>query len=339
MYNGVKVLDVHSHVVRPNTTYLFATSMLASNSASPSPLSSGKGRDPAKEEDYEAEANKHVKYLDERNIDVQVLGPQPFLMFGWMPEHLFPSWTMYFNDCIQKEISYYPDRFLGACQLPQNAHAEDTRHCLPELERCVKDYGFGAVYVSPDPTGFRDSPGLAEPYWYPLYERCQEWNLPIIIHGSSCQDPRIRNIRGNYQIGFVIEQYIATEIYQQTDVFDRFPGLKVIICHCGGALNRFLAEDRGLDKDLSNNLFFDTDAHDPWYLAAAIHQRGVPQMVFGTEARTNNPGAGHPPAGRPGISGDDLVPLIASYDFLTEDDKMAIFSTNPIKAVPGLAKF
>ena len=27
----------------------------------------------------------HVQYMDERNIDVQIIGPRPFIMMGWMP--------------------------------------------------------------------------------------------------------------------------------------------------------------------------------------------------------------------------------------------------------------
>ena len=29
---------------------------------------------------------QHVQYMDERNIDVQVIGPRPFMMLGWMSE-------------------------------------------------------------------------------------------------------------------------------------------------------------------------------------------------------------------------------------------------------------
>jgi predicted TIM-barrel fold metal-dependent hydrolase len=335
LYNGKKVFDLHSHVRRPNAANLFATSMLASNAAMESPLSGG-GRDTVTTEQYQADAAHHIHYMDERNIDVQLVGPQPFLMFGWMPDHLFPSWTRYINDAIHQEVSWYPDRFLGACQLPQLAGADDTTHCLDELNRCVTEFGFAAVYVSPDPTGHRDSPGLAEPYWYPLYERCQELQLPIIIHGSACQDRRIRNLPGNYQIGFVIEQYLATMIYSQSDVFEHFPELKVVVCHCGGALDRFMESERK-SRDVSNNLFFDTCAHDLDYLATAIKQKTVPQMVFGTEARGQNPGSGPRPAGEPGISGDDLVPVIASFDFLSEQDKQAIFNDNPVKLIPALA--
>src|SRR6185437_6518845 len=59
----------------------------------------------------------HVTYMDDRNIDVQIIGPRPFLMMGWMEEHLLPAWTRYVNDMIHQQCQMVPDRFLGAAML------------------------------------------------------------------------------------------------------------------------------------------------------------------------------------------------------------------------------
>ena len=85
-------------------------------------------------------------------------------------------------------------------------------------------------------------------------------------------------------------------------MFQRFPRLRVLICHCGGALNRFMPTDPHLSqKDLRANVFYDTCAHDLVFLEAVIKQRGVESMCFGTE----QPGLGAPcvptMAGRPTI--------------------------------------
>jgi predicted TIM-barrel fold metal-dependent hydrolase len=232
----------------------------------------------------------------------------------------------------------HPTRFLGAAQLPQLSNAEDLSHCLPELKRCVEELGFVAAYLSPDPAGARTTPGMNEPYWYPVYEYCEKNQVPIIVHGTACLDPRFSVIPQNYQIGFVMEQYLATQILSHSDVFEKFPGLKVVVCHCGGALDRFIPSDAHLaQKDLSQNLFFDTCAHDVNYLTAAIKQRGVDRIVFGTEA----PGSGaavRQEGEGPGKTGDDLVPVVASFDFLTAEDKKTIFNTNPAKVFPQLGK-
>lgn len=335
MYGDTRVLDVHGHVSVPPAANSRLATMLGANTVLPYDLSRGLGIRGAAEEDFRATAADHVKYLDERCIDVQILGPRPYLMLGWMEEHLLPAWTSYVNDMIHQQCTFYPDRFLGACQLPQLSGAPDLSHCLPELDRCVQEYGFVAAYVSPDPAGRRTTPGMHQSYWFPLYERCQSLGIPLIVHGTNCLDPRFRGIPNNYQLSFVTEQYLAGQFLSHGDVFERYPELKVIICHCGGALNRFIPTDRHLaQKDLSNNLYYDTCAYDLIFLEAAIKQRGVSQMVFGTEA----PGSGTAVRPETGRTGDDLVPVIDAMDFLSKEDKLAIFNSNPARVVPAFSR-
>ena len=121
-----------------------------------------------------------------------------------------------------------------------------------------------SVYVGPDPEGLRQTPGMDKPYWFPLYEKCERDGLPIIIHGTNHQDPRLTIINQNYQVGFLMEQFIATQLLGFSDVFDRYPELKVIVCHCGGALSRFAPTDNhNFQRDTSKNLFYDTCAYEP----------------------------------------------------------------------------
>jgi predicted TIM-barrel fold metal-dependent hydrolase len=160
--------------------------------------------------------------------------------------------------------------------------------------------------------------------------------MPIIVHGTNALDRRFRVVPHNYQLGFYTEQYLATQFIGHGDVFERFPELRIVICHCGGGLDRFHKTDPHLpQKDLSKNLFFDTCAYESIFLEAAIKQRGVNNTVFGTEA----PGSGRHVIPETGRSGDDLVPVIDSFSFLSQADKIQILNGNPKKVFPAMAKW
>jgi hypothetical protein len=109
----------------------------------------------------------------------------------------------------------------------------------------------------------------------------------------------------------------------------------VVICHCGSVLDRFLPYDEihVPQQDLRSNLFYDSCSYNQIMLEAAIRQRGVDQVCFGSEA----PGSGSC-LRRDGLgkTADDLVPVIDSFDFLTDEDKVKIFRDNPLKILPRI---
>ncbi len=357
MYGGLQVLDVHSHVHdmpmvdptlpprlgRPFWETLFGIPGVGASKPIPSPLAPGKHSDQPgnKDEDFKAVAAALVKYIGDRQIDAQILSPHPLEFHGWMENDiLFSSWISYQNDLAFKSVQAEPSRFVGACWIPQRPNAKDTSNCLEELERCVAEYAFVAVYVAPDPTGKGDTPPMNMPYWYPLYERCQELDIPIIIHGVDIPDPRYRtmNVGRYFEFSFIPQQSFAHATLRLNDQFERFPGLKIINCHCGSFVDRLGpgAPFRVPQKDISNNMFYDTSAYDLDFIALAIKQRGVSQFAFGSEA----PGSGREI--RPGTeyTADDLVPMFASdpaLSFLSEQDKLDILHNTPAKLFPGLA--
>jgi predicted TIM-barrel fold metal-dependent hydrolase len=339
MYNGQKVFDMHGHVTAPDAYRAAVAGLMASNtpqnrSVLQRPDAERPG--PLRDENFkQVVLTQHVQYMDERNIDVQVIGPRPFMMMGWMNYDILVSWTRLTNDAIGKQCSFFPDRFLTSMQLPQNCHAPDSTHMLDEIDRCKSEWGVSSVYVSPDPEGLRQTPGMDKPYWYALYEKCEREGLPIIVHGTNHQDPRLTPINQNYQVGFMMEQFIATQLLGFSDVFDRYPELKVMVCHCGGCLSRFAPTDaHNFQRDTSRNLYFDTCIYEPIYLQAGIAQKHVSNMVFGTEA----PGSGRHVDPRTGRSGDNVLPTLQEATYLTDADRMDIVHNNPLKVLPAFGK-
>jgi len=328
----------------------------SSGHVGPSPLRTGgsagggapgqrRGPNPLSDEAIREANQAHVTYMDDRNIDVQAIGPRPFTMMGWMQRNLLTRWCEFTNDTIAKQVQNFPNRFTGAAMLPQIAEAPDLGNCVSEFEYCIKEYGFTGTYLSPDPDGRHNSPGMNTAYWDPIYQVCQDNDMPVFIHGSNCLDPRIGHIPGNYQVGFVVETFLASRILAYGDQFERFPGLRICLAHGGGALDRFI--DSSFHRiprnaNVKNNLFFDTCLYDIDYLALSIRQWGVANTAFGTEA----PGSGgavrqesdHKSKVNVGKTSDDLVPVIDSFTFLSDEEKLTILNKNPAKVWPGLAK-
>ncbi|MBI2989475.1 MAG: amidohydrolase [Deltaproteobacteria bacterium] len=343
MYNGKKIIDVHGHMSTPPHFRAYAYNLIALRSP-------GEGELEISNELMETALKRHLQMLDERSIDVQMISARPIAMMHWERPFIVEKWTTTTNNIIHQQCKAHADRFVGIAQLPQSSTL-GTENCIAELERCIKELGFVGAIVNPDPGADRRTPGMNTEYWFALYEKAQALNAPLIVHPSISRDPRIEIIPHSYQYNNLTEETLATLLLENSNVFELFPRLKIIICHCGGALSRFVTKGKrsgegggqvgmairrrteGHGRDVSKNLFFDTCAYDKDFLVTAIRQRGVDRMLFGTEAPGTGTGIINPETGKPS---DDIVPVIDSIDFLSAGDKLKIFNENIRKVFPLL---
>ena len=76
-----------------------------------------------------------------------------------------------------------------AAMLPQSPGV-DPKTCIPELEKCVEEYGNVGINLNPDPSGGHwTSPPLTDRHWYPIYEKMVEYDIPAMIHVSTSCNP------------------------------------------------------------------------------------------------------------------------------------------------------
>ncbi|MGW5106023.1 amidohydrolase family protein [Nocardia sp. NPDC004123] len=345
MYHGKIVIDAHGHMSTPPEFRAYAYNILALRTAS------GFGSLSISDDRMSEAIQGHLAALDERRIDVQLLSPRPVAMMHWERPYLVEAWTQTTNDVIAQQCSLAPGRFVGVAQLPQNQE-RDTSHLLTELARCVDELGFVAALVNPDPGGDRAAPGMNDPYWFPLYEMAADQQITLIVHPSSSRDPRLDIIPHSYQYNNLAEETLAMLLLQHSDVFDRFPALRVVVCHCGGALRRMLEHgpatgsthggsatmpvsraEHKAPRDLTGNLYVDTCAYDPIFLRGAIRQYGVERMVFGSEVPGSGSSILNTTTNRPS---DDLVAVLESFDFLDDSERVRLMHDNQFAVFPRL---
>jgi 4-oxalmesaconate hydratase len=315
------IIDAHAHFNGPPELYAYQASLMSSRGAH------GRGSSGVTEAQLKEYGERTLAVMDSVGTDIQLISPRPYsLAHSMRPAGALAWWIDAVNDAIARQVALFPDRLKGVAGLPQSLETS------PEvwadfLERYVTEMGFVGCVLNPDPSeGAGGVPPLGDPFWYPLYERMVALDVPALVHSAGCS-----NGRETYSEHFISEESIAVLSLLNSEVFSRFPKLKIIVSHGGGSvpyqIGRWRAAklhprlgqgyvdrepfDVGLRK-----LWFDTVLHNPDSLALLLRTVGPDRCVFGTE----KPGSGSVADPETGRDLDDLKPVLESFDFLTSDE-------------------
>ncbi len=138
------------------------------------------------------------------------------------------------NDEIGEICQKHPDRFMAFATLP----FIDPDRTVKELKRCIEELKFKGACIGTNISGM----GLDDQRLYPFYERMTEYNLPIHIHPRAPVDKETyKDYRLLPMIGFEMDICVAVVRLVMGGVMDKFPNLKFIVSHLGGAIP-YLAE-------------------------------------------------------------------------------------------------
>jgi len=270
----------------------------------------------------------HLDMLERVGTHMQLLSPRPFqMMHNTKPARLVHWFTEETNNIIARTVKLMPDRFVGIAGLPQIS-GEPIQTVLPELERCVQRLGFRGCLLNPDPyeNSGNEAPPLGDHYWYPLYEKLCEFDVPAHIHATGSYSERTP-----YTLHFVNEESVAVFGLVNSKVLEDFPQLKIIISHGGGAIpyqiGRFQAGGlrRGIDfRERMRKLYYDTVLYSEDALRLLIRTVGADRCLFGAEC----PGVGSVVNPETGKTLDDIKPFIERIEWLTDADREGIFEGN-----------
>ena len=271
-----------------------------------------------------------LKLQRERGTDMTVFSPRAAGMAHQDGNQVTNKyWSEICNDLIHRACTLFPDNFAPVCQLPQVPGVAPA-NCIAELERCVNELGFIGLNLNPDPTGgYWTDPPLTDKWWYPLYEKMAELDVPAMIHTSSSCNPNFHFTGSHYICG-------DTTAFMQLvegDLFKDFPTLKFVIPHGGGAVPfhwgryRGLAQDMGrplLEDHVLGNVFFDTCVYHLPGIELMTKVIPIDNILFASEmvgaVRGVDPTTGH--------NYDDTKRYIDAVEWLSDEDRARIFEGN-----------
>ncbi|HWW64704.1 MAG TPA: amidohydrolase family protein [Sphingomonadaceae bacterium] len=325
------IIDCHGHVSAPVELWAYKAGLLAHRG------SHGRGGVRVTDEQIieaahrkEAFPKGHIPLLHDHGTDLQLISPRPFQMMNSMkPARVVHWFCEEVNTIIHRQCQLIPDTFIPVGGLPQAA-GEPIEETFGEIDRLVS-LGFKGVLLNPDPyeNSGTQAPAMGDRYWYPLYEKLCELDMPAHIHATgSVQD------REPYSLHFINEETTAVYGLCNSDVFDDFPSLKIVVSHGGGAMpyqfGRFEANSLRRKHRFSErmrHLYFDTVLYTEGAIRLLIETVGADRCLFGSEC----PGVGSAIVPETGKQLDDIAPIIKNADWLTEDEKTAIFEGNARK--------
>lgn len=211
-----------------------------------------------------------IAAMDEASIDFQVLSLCSAIRFDTIDGARGRAVARDINDELADAVRAHPTRFGGFATVA----LKDPAAAAMELERCIARLGFCGVLIN----GTIDGLFLDAARFFPVLEAAEHLGVPIYLHPGPPPEPverayfsglpgetgHLLSIAG---WGWHAETALHTLRLIVSGVFDRLPGLQLIIGHAGEGLPAALTRSSGILSGAAPNLrqpvaaYFQTNIH------------------------------------------------------------------------------
>ena len=167
--------------------------------------------------------NLQLEEMDEAGVDVSVLS----CLLGWSAP--LDECRM-INDDLAAVQEKYPRRFVGLAQAPVLAGPA----ALAELRRAILELGLRGVTI----TSQVNDHSLDTPKLYEFYELVCQLDVPVFVHPALVPTgyDHLRDYDLPRVLGRELDLTVATTRLIAGGIYDRYPGLKVVMAHFGGGI-------------------------------------------------------------------------------------------------------
>lgn len=327
------IIDVHGHyTTEPKQLMDFREAQLRGEAPSVRALEAAVSDDDI----LESVQSNQLRVLRERGGDLMLFSPRASGMGHHEPDaSIANTWAQASNDMVYRVSEAFPTRFAPVAQLPQTPEG-NLDGVLAELRRTVNDLGFVGANLSPDPSGTWAGQPLTDPVWFPIYELAEELDVPLMVHVSTACNPNFHTLGAHYLNA-------DTSVFMQllsSNLFARFPGLRFVIPHGGGAVPYHWGRYRGLamrngwqdPSELLSNVFFDTAVYHQPGIDLLLKVIPMSNLMFASEMLGAVRGADP----ETGVEWDDTLTYLR-HAMLAEPEWDAITSKTALTVYPRLA--
>ena len=239
---------------------------------------------------------RRIAAMDEAGLDVQVISLTSPGLHN-LPADEATGLQVETNDRIAELVNAHPERFQGFATLATPAPAAAAR----ELERAVTKLGLNGALLF-GRTGARN---LDHPENWPIFEAAESLRAPLYIHPQVPQrrvraaiysgfDDAVDNAFATFGIGWHYESGVQFLRLALAGVFDRFPGLQVLLGHWGEVVLFYLDRADGMAMQARLPLSFSEYVRRNAYITAgglysqrylrwAVEIVGVERILFATD--------------------------------------------------------
>jgi 6-methylsalicylate decarboxylase len=234
------------------------------------------------------EMEARLELMDSAHVQMQVLSVSPQLPYFENEAHAIEA-ARSINDLYADLVGRYPTRFAAFAATPL-PHIDAA---LAEIERALDQLHMAGVTVATSVLGR----SLVDPQFEPLYAELNRRGAVLYIHpaGVSACSPLIADYGLTWPIGAPIEDTISATQLIFKGIPVRYPHIKIINSHLGGALPMLLQR---LDNQYSwvapelteppsvqaRHMWYDTVGHfHAPALRCACESFGADRLVLGTD--------------------------------------------------------
>jgi 6-methylsalicylate decarboxylase len=235
-----------------------------------------------------AELDARLRLMDRAGVDMQVLSAAPQMPYGSDPQQAQAA-ARYVNDQYAELVAKHHDRFRAFAATPMPHIGES----IGEMGRALDELGMVGVVMNTTVLG----QALVDPGFDPVFAELDRRGAVLYLHpaGNSACTPLIKDYNLTWMVGAPVEDTISIMQLITRGIPSRYPNIKIINSHLGGALPMLLqrADDQfkweypqtpELPSEAARRMWYDSVGHGHIpALRCAVESFGADRLVLGTD--------------------------------------------------------